>query len=72
MKARVREYVSGRYGKPGEYIVRLQKPEYFKNGKLNKAETLRNGYVVLETIREAYGWGAHYETIVDFWEEEDE
>lgn len=72
MKARVHEYVNYHFDTPGEYIVRLEKPEFFEDGKLNKEATLRNGYVVLETIREAYGWGLHNETIVDFWEEEDE
>lgn len=81
MKARVHEYVNYHFDTPGEYIVRLEKLEFFEDGRLNKAGTLRNGFVVLETIREAYGWGLYTslidENIVDYWiedywEEEDE
>ena len=46
MKARIKIYCTGRYGKAGEQIVDLKKVEYFKNGRINQAATLRNGYDV--------------------------
>ena len=50
MKARIKIYCTGKYGKCGEQIVELKKVEYFKNGKINQAATLRNGYNIVETI----------------------
>ena len=34
MKARIKIYCTGKYGKAGEQIVDLKKVEYFKNGKI--------------------------------------
>ena len=81
MKALVHEYVNYHFDTPGEYIVRLEKPKFFLFGRLNKTGSLNNGFVVLETIREAKGWGLYTSLIdadivtywiEDYWEEEDE
>ena len=65
MKARILIYCTGKYGKSGEQIVELKKIEYFKNGKINQAATLRNGYNVIETITEPYGYGLQQPSIVE-------
>ena len=65
MKARIKIYCTGRYGRCGEQIVDLKKVEYFKNGRINQAATLRHGYDVIETIKEPYGYGIKSESIVE-------
>lgn len=65
MKARIKIYCTGKYGKAGEQIVELKKIEYFKNGKVNQAATLRNGYNIIETITEPYGYGLQQPSIVE-------
>lgn len=65
MKARIVIYCTGKYGRCGEQIVELKKIEYFKNGKVNKAATLRNGYIVVETITPTYGYGLQQVSIIE-------
>lgn len=65
MKAKIKIYCTGKYGKCGEQIVELKKVEYFKNGKVNQAATLRNGYNVIETITAPYGYGIQQASIVE-------
>ena len=65
MKARIRIYCTGRYGQSGEQIVELKKVEYFKNGRINQAATLRNGYNAIETITVPYGYGIKQASIVE-------
>lgn len=65
MKARIKIYCTGKYGKSGEQIVDLKKIEYFKNGKINQAATLRNGYNVIETITQPYGYGLQQPSIIE-------
>lgn len=69
MKAIVLTYVTGKYGKPGEKVVDLNKVEYFKNGRINKAATLRNGYKVIEILKDSYGFGTKTETIAEIIDE---
>lgn len=44
VKARVKEFNGGQYGRGGEYIAVIQ-PEYFKNGRYKK-----QSFKVIETI----------------------
>lgn len=63
MKAIIRIFITGAYGKAGKCVARLTKPVWFKNGKLNQAATLRNGYTVLEWLVKPYGFGKQVESI---------
>ena len=65
MKARIKIYCTGKYGKAGEQIIDLKKVEYFKNGRINQAATLRNGYDVIETITAPYGYGIKQASIIE-------
>ena len=65
MKARIKIYCKCIYAKVGEQIVELKKIEYFKNGRINEAATLRNGYDVVETIKEPYGYSTKQASIVE-------
>lgn len=65
MKARIKIYFKGLYQKLGQQIVELKKVEYFKNGKINQAATLRNGYDVIETIKEPYGYSTKQASIIE-------
>ena len=64
VKAVIREFNGGRYGRPGEYIAIIE-PEYFKNGNFKKGSF----HVVerLQTVRKGYGYGncSHSEQIAD-------
>lgn len=67
VKAVIREYNSGRYGRMGEYIA-IVEPQYFKNGNIKKS-----GFTVIETIeqiKKGYGYGncKHSEVIHDILE----
>ena len=67
VKARIREFNGGKYGRSGEYIAIIE-PEYFKNGNYKKGSFR----VVerLETIKKGYGYGSctHSEQIADILE----
>lgn len=69
MKAKIKIYCTGKYGKSGEQIVELKKVEYFKNGKINQAATLRNGYNVIETITQPYGYGLQQASVIEIIDE---
>lgn len=64
VKARIKEFNSGQYGRGGEYIAVIQ-PEYFKNGRYKK----QSFKVIekIETIKKGYGYGncKHAETIAE-------
>lgn len=64
IKAVIREFNGGRYGKSGEYVA-IVEPEYFKNGNYKK-QTFRT-IEVLEVRKKGYGYGNcnHSEQIAD-------
>ena len=66
MKAIINIFCSGNYGKNGEYLVELKKIEYFKNGNINKAKTLNNGYDLIKVLKQPYGFGKKIENIKEF------
>lgn len=51
MKAVIREYNGGKYGRTGEYIADIT-PKYFKNGKMMKTGFIVNE--VLEVVKKGY------------------
>lgn len=66
MKALVKEFITGHYGKDGLKIVELNKIVLFKNGKINKSATLKSGYTTIKIIKQPYGFGKCIESIVKF------
>lgn len=53
MKARIREWNGGQYGKMGEYIAEIE-PQYFKNGNIKKSKF--DISEIYETIKKGYGY----------------
>lgn len=62
IKALIREYNGGRYGKMGEYIA-IVEPQLFKNGKIKKSGFKLIKYI--ETVKSGYRYGnaTHNESI---------
>lgn len=67
IKALIREWNGGRYGKSAEYIAVIE-PEYFKNGSIKKGSF--RVIEVLETTKKGYRYGNanHSEQIADILE----
>ena len=67
VKAIIREYNGGKYGRTGEYIA-IVKPHYFKNGNYKKQSF--DVVEVIEVIKKGYGYSGcnHSEQIADILE----
>lgn len=72
MIVRIKTYCTGKYGRGGEKIVKLNSPVFFSNGNLNKTASLKGGYKELEVVRQPYGFGLKVEAISEIISQEED
>ena len=64
-RVKVQEFVTGRYGKCGEFIADV-KLKYFKNGKVKKTDF--ELVKIVETIKDSHGFGKRTMRILEIYQ----